>query len=144
VTALYELIPPSASSGRSSLDPSRYQTAPGVVPGRSGELCTIRVRYKQPGASSSQRLEHVVRDEHVALAATSPAFRFSAAVATFGMTLRGSPERGTSSHELARELARGAIGKDLDGYQREFMSLVEMAASLASRSPIASGPLLMP
>ncbi len=144
VTALYELIPPSANSGQPPVDAPRYQTAPGVVPGRSGELCTIRIRYEQPGASSRQRLEHVVRDEHVALAATSPAFRFSAAVATFGMTLRGSPERGTASHELARELARGAIGQDLDGYQREFLRLVETAASLASRTPTASGPWLMP
>jgi Ca-activated chloride channel homolog len=143
VTALYELIPPSAISGPPPVDASRYQSATRVVPGHGGELCTIKVRYKQPGASSSERLEHVVRDEHVALAATSPAFRFSAAVATFGMTLRGSPERGTSSHALARELARGAIGQDLDGYQREFVSLVETAASLA-HSPIASRPLLMP
>src|SRR5690606_20394450 len=117
--------------------------APAPLPGHAGELCTIKVRFKAPGAAQSQRVEHVVRDGQLALAATSPAFRFAAAVAAFGMTLRGSPDRGASSYELARELARGAIGRELDGYQWEFVGLIDAAAALA-RQPVASGPLAMP
>jgi Ca-activated chloride channel family protein len=143
VTALYELIPPALVTGSAAVDPLQYQSAPRPVPGRAGELATIKLRYEKPGATQSQRIEHVVRDAELELAATSAAFRFSAAVAVFGMTLRSSPDRGSSSYALARELARGAIGQDLDGYQREFVGLVE-AAETISRAPVASGPLVMP
>jgi Ca-activated chloride channel family protein len=140
VTALYELIPPGLVKGDGAVDATKYQSAPQPVPGHAGELATIKLRYKKPGAAQSQRIEHVVRDGELALAATSPAFRFSAAVAAFGMTLRGSPDRGSSSYALARELARGALGQDRDGYQREFVGLIDSAAAL-SRAPVASGPL---
>lgn len=143
VTALYELIPPALVSGEREVDPTKYQSAPQPKPGHASELATIKLRYKKPGAPQSQRIEHVVRDGQTALAATSPAFRFSAAVAAFGMTLRASPERGSSSYDLARELARGAIGQDVDGYQREFVGLIESAATL-SRAPVARGPLALP
>jgi Ca-activated chloride channel family protein len=76
-----------------------------------------------------------------ALDETSPAFRFAAAVATFGMVLRRSPERGTSDYRLARELARGALGRDLDGYQHELIGLIDGAAALDHGTP---GPLAMP
>jgi Ca-activated chloride channel homolog len=143
VTALYELIPPALVSGAGAVDPTKYQSAPQPKPGHAGELATIKLRYKKPGAAQSQRTEHVVRDGQTALAATSPAFRFSAAVAAFGMTLRASPERGSSSYDLARALARGAMGQDVDGYQREFVGLIDTAAAL-SREPVARGPLVMP
>ncbi|HTV25760.1 MAG TPA: von Willebrand factor type A domain-containing protein [Polyangiaceae bacterium] len=143
VTALYELIPPALVSGAPAVDATKYQSAPQLVPGHAGELCTIKLRYKKPGASESQRVEQVVRDGQLPLAATSPAFRFSAAVAAFGMTLRNSSERGSSSYDLARELARGAIGRDLDGYQREFVGMIDTAASI-SHGSAARGPLAMP
>jgi Ca-activated chloride channel family protein len=143
VTALYELIPPALASGERAVDPTKYQSVPQPTARHAGELATIKLRYKEPGATRSQRIEHVVRDGQIALAATSPAFRFSAAVAAFGMTLRGSPERGSSSYDLARELARGAIGQDRDGYQREFVGLIDAAATV-SRTAVAHGPLVMP
>jgi Ca-activated chloride channel family protein len=140
VTALYELLPPSLVAPQSSVDPTKYLSKPEAVPGHTGELCTIKLRYKEPGGEHSRKIEHVVRDTDTALGATSPAFRFAAAVATFGMTLRGSPDRGNSSYELARELARGALGQDADGYQREFVGLVDAASALTS----APRPLAMP
>jgi Ca-activated chloride channel family protein len=142
VTALYELIPPALVAPAPALDPTKYQSAPTPVAGHAGELCTIKLRYKRPGAEQSQKIEHVVRDTDTALGATSATFRFAAAVATFGMTLRGSPDRGSSSYELARELARGATGVDSGGYQREFVELVDAAQSLAQGAP--ARPLAMP
>jgi Ca-activated chloride channel homolog len=143
VTALYELIPPTLATPKNGVDPTKYQSAPLPTPGHRGELCTIKLRYQEPGGGRSRKIEHVVRDADTALSATSPAFRFSAAVATFGMTLRGSPDRGKGSFELARELARGAMGRDLDGYQREFIGLIDRASGLVS-APVATGPLVMP
>jgi Ca-activated chloride channel family protein len=143
VTALYELIPPELVAQKAAVDPTKYQSAPQPLAGHAGELCTIKLRYKQPGGEHSQRLERVVRDTETALAATSPAFRFAAAVAAFGMTLRGSADRGNASYALARDLARGAMGQDVDGYQREFVTLVDTASALAE-APRPSRPLAMP
>ena len=55
---------------------------------------------------------------------------FAAAVAVFGMTLRESPARGSSSFALARQLATGALGSDSEGYRREFVSLLDTASGL--------------
>jgi Ca-activated chloride channel family protein len=111
------------------------------VPGHSAELCTIKLRYKTPGGSSSRALARQVTADATALEQTSAAFRFAAAVATFGMVLRRSPDRGASNYGLARELAQGALGQDLDGYQRELISLIDGAAALDRGTP---GPLAMP
>lgn len=140
VTALYELIPPGRPSPQASVDPLRYQST-SAASGHPGELCTIKLRYKAPLGSSSRLLARQVPADAVPLEQTSPAFRFAAAVATFGMVLRRSPDRGASNYALARQLARGAIGQDLDGYQRELISLIDGAAALDRAAP---GPLAMP
>jgi Ca-activated chloride channel family protein len=51
-------------------------------------------------------------------------------VAVFGMTLRNSPARGSSSLALARQLADGALGSDAEGYRHEFLGLLDTARSL--------------
>ena len=140
VTALYELIPPGRPSPQASVDPLRYQSTSAGT-GHLAELCTVKLRYKAPGDSSSRALARQVTANAAALEQTSPAFRFAAAVATFGMVLRRSPDRGASNYALARELARGALGRDLDGYQRELISLIDGAAALDRPTP---GPLAMP
>jgi Ca-activated chloride channel homolog len=140
VTALYELIPPGKPSPQAPVDPLRYQST-SASSGHSAELCTIQLRYKLPGASTSRALERRVAAESAPLEQTSAAFRFAAAVATFGMTLRRSPDRGTSHYGLARELARGALGHDLDGYQHELLGLIDGAAALDRTT---AGPLAMP
>jgi Ca-activated chloride channel family protein len=129
VTALYEIVPPGVPFDGSKVDALKYQT-PSRATGKSGELCTIKIRYKAPNAERSQLLERVVSDRGQALGETSPAFRFSAAVAVFGMTLRHSEARGSSSFGLARELANGAMSSDPGGYRREFLSLLDTAQSV--------------
>lgn len=53
-------------------------------------------------------VERSVADVETPLAKTSSAFRFSAAIATFGMTRRESPDRGAASFALARARPRPA------------------------------------
>lgn len=129
VTALYEIVPPGVPFDGAKIDPLRYQT-PSRSAGKNAELCTIKIRYKAPNAERSQLLERVVSDRGQAIAETSPAFRFSAAVAVFGMTLRKSEARGSSSFGLARELARGAMSPDPGGYRGEFLSLLDTARAV--------------
>ena len=74
-----------------------------------------------------------VRDAGLALPATSSDFRFSAAVAAFGLALRASPHRGSATAAMARELAASALGaRDADDpHKQEFLTLASKAQSLA-------------
>ncbi len=51
--------------------------------------------------------------------------RFAAAVSEFGMILRNSEFKGSSTLEEAAKLARSARGEDEEGYRSEFIRLIE-------------------
>jgi len=57
VTALYEVTP--VGSAAQLTDPLRYQ--PEVEEGDSDELGFLKLRYKQPGAETSQLIEMPIR-----------------------------------------------------------------------------------
>ncbi|MCC6910274.1 MAG: VWA domain-containing protein [Phycisphaerales bacterium] len=139
VTALYEIVP----AGRPvpwGVDPLRYQRPAGEPEFvtseqglESGELCTVKLRYKQPDGVTSRYLEVPVRDGELDWRQASADFRWAAAVAAFGMTLRDSIGRGDADFDLALELAGEARGLDEAGYRAEFMSLVRSAQKLDRR-----------
>ena len=54
-------------------------------------------------------------------------FRFTAAVTSFGLLLRGSPHTGSATRESVLDWAGGALGRDPGGLRREFVSLVKQA-----------------
>lgn len=60
-------------------------------------------------------------------------FDFAAAVASFGMILRDSQHRGSSSFPDVRQLAVRGLGRDPGGYRAEFVGLVAKAESLATK-----------
>ncbi len=142
VTALYELTP---AGQRGLIDPLRYGSDPrpgGASVARSAELAHVRLRYKQPGASTSELVEHPVRREATRpIAAASDDFRFAAAIAGFGQILRGGRYTGAWSFADARALAGGALGADRFGYRGEALRLIELAAALSPTSPQATAPL---
>ena len=90
----------------------------------------MKVRYKAPQSNASQLLAFPVSRQGAGEGRPSEAFRFSAAVASFGMLLRGSEYRASSSFDLVNDLAKGALGSDRGGYKREFLQLVRQARSL--------------
>jgi len=57
-------------------------------------------------------------------------FRFAAAVAGWGMLLRDSRFKGDNSYERVLNLAKDALSDDKNGYQSEFVKLVEMSKGL--------------
>ena len=71
-----------------------------------------------------------VLDESLPLEQTSDNFRFSAAVAGFGMLLRDSEFKGDATYPDMVRLARNAMGEDEAGYRLEFVHLVETAELL--------------
>ena len=132
VTALYEISLVDSNSGY--LDPLRYAPTPVTDTSRKDEVALVRLRYKQPDASTSNLVEHPVltADIENKLSNTSERFRFSAAVAGFGQLLRGGKFTSDYQYNDVLELARGARGSDAFGYRGEFLSLVNLADSLAT------------
>ncbi|MEB2025055.1 von Willebrand factor type A domain-containing protein [Xanthomonas campestris pv. campestris] len=137
VTALYEITP---AQGAASVDPLRYATtaARRPQPTTGNELAHVKLRYKLPEAQRSRLLDTVVRaNQQQALAATSDAFRFSAAVAGFGQRLRGGSQLHGWDYPQLRALAAGSLGNDRHGYRADFLQLLQQADALSSR-PLAT------
>jgi len=131
VTALYEIIPAGVETKwLTKVDPLKYQDPKSVTTQHSDELCQVKLRYKTPEGKKSQLIEQAVRTQASALSASSDNFRWSAAVASFGMLLRDSEFKGDTNFEKIKYLAKSAIGKDTNGYRTEFIQLVEKAQSL--------------
>ena len=130
VTALYEVIPTGVNSNfAGSVDPLKYQkqSTPKVVLNDSKELMTIKLRYKQPDGTKSQLIEKPIIDSQRSLEKTSNNFKFSAAVAEFGLLLRDSAYKNSANFTQAIQLAKSGKGKDENGYRAELIRLMEMA-----------------
>ncbi len=126
VTALYEVVPRGTESTVTlrGVDPLRYGTAAVASPTRSAnELLYVQVRYKRPGDATSRLMTHPVSAS--VRRPPSDDFRFAAAVAEWGMLLRGSAHAGQANASQVLTLARGALGDDAGGYRRAFVQLVE-------------------
>ncbi len=135
VTALYEIVPAGKGLEIPGVDPLKYQTPMSTTDvAQSGELLTLKLRYKQPDGQTSQLLEFPVRDGDKAYSQASQDFKFAAAVASFGMILRQSPYQGNGTLDAVLELAEEGKGSDPHGYRGEFLELVKRAGALTSES----------
>ena len=134
VTALYEIVPVGVEAGAGSIDPLKYQQETKTQKGKFGnEMLTVKLRYKQPDGHTSKLITQVIQDSDTRLEKTSDNFRWSAAVAEFGMLLRDSEFKGESSYLQVIEMAKGAQGKDEYGYRAEFIRLVQSGGLLARK-----------
>jgi Ca-activated chloride channel family protein len=130
VTALYEIIPVGAKPEIiTSVDPLRYQSHK-IDPKYSEEMMIVKFRYKEPTDTVSKLMVHTMRDKGVSLNNSSETFRFSAAVAEFGMLLRNSRYKGTATFQSAIELAKNSKGPDEEGYRAEFIKMMKTASLL--------------
>ncbi|NEP13777.1 MAG: VWA domain-containing protein [Symploca sp. SIO2C1] len=128
VTALYEIIPvgvksdvkfPEVEDSKEQQNPETPETYD------ANDLMEVKLRYKQPQGTTSQLLTYPVVDGGVKLENASNNFKFSAAVAAFGMVLRNSQYKGTANFEQVLQLANQSQAEDLDGYRAEFIRLVK-------------------
>jgi Ca-activated chloride channel family protein len=147
VTALYEVIPTDQADR--AQQPLKYQpkSLPSTNPANR-ELMTVSVRYQPPQGGQSKKLEVPVTDDPEQSINTSNDFRFTAAVALFGMILRNSPyiaqdgpAQGTGDHTAPNpgtinqviEQASGATGEDPGNYRAQFVELARRAKGLISK-----------
>ena len=127
VTALYEIVPAGQPIAVPGIDPLKYQRAPAPSPiAPQGELMNVRLRYKQPAGEASALVEQAVSSR----TRPTPALGFASAVAEFGMLLRDSEFKGTSSFAHARDMAVKYRGDDLYGHRAEFITLIDAAERL--------------
>ncbi|MHB1036989.1 MAG: vWA domain-containing protein [Pirellulales bacterium] len=131
VTALYELVPPGKDVAVPKVEPSRYRE-PGQLTAAadSGELFTVRLRYKAPDGNQSQPLAFPANDGGAPFGKASADFKFAASVAAFGLLLRDSKYKGTATLDAVLKMARESKGEDKNGYRAEFIQLVNLAKSL--------------
>ena len=137
VTALYEIVPTGVEwKGTPGVDPLKYQEVETPVKrAASNELLTLKLRYKNPGSTTSQLLEQPlpVASIRKQVEQTSDNFRFSAGVALFGQLLRKSEHCAGATFAQSAALCRGALGADELGYRRELLALIDSADGLTAQ-----------
>lgn len=131
VTALYEVIPVGVDSNFKPLDDLKYRQKKKIeLSGNESDLMTVKLRYKKPDEDKSIYLDTVVKNDVTKIGKTSNNFRWSAAVAGFGMLLRDSDYSNDLNFGEVIRLAKAAKGKDEEGYRAELIKLIEMAELL--------------
>ena len=133
VTALYELIPADTEQPdeKPAVDASKYLTERSLTDAAaSDEVMTVRLRYKQPDASESTRVEFVAKDDEQDFNDVDTDLRFAAAVASFGMQLRQSQFSGSWKLDNVLAVAEQNRGSDEYKLRSEFVELVRTAIRL--------------
>jgi Ca-activated chloride channel family protein len=135
VTALYEVIPAGGPLPVPGVDELKYQQPAKPADTVKDEWLTVKLRYKDPTADTSKLLSQALSGAVGKFDKQPADFRFAAAVASFGMLLRNSEQRGGSSFAGVHELAKDALGDDAHHHRAEFLKLVDAAAELAPKAP---------
>ncbi|MEO6683100.1 MAG: von Willebrand factor type A domain-containing protein, partial [Ginsengibacter sp.] len=132
VTALYEIIPAEIFSPfLKNVDSLKYsKNVKNTATLFSGELATVKSRYKDPDSDKSNLLIHVVESNPVPLSKAGYNFQFASAVAGFGMLLTKSEYKGNLYFDEVISLASNAVGKDTEGFRKEFVQMVKTAKKL--------------
>ncbi|UPQ80902.1 von Willebrand factor type A domain-containing protein [Flavobacterium azooxidireducens] len=126
VTALYEIIPTNVKSDffKEPID-LKYSKTENSSTVFGNELATIKFRYKKPDGEKSIEMVQVIENKSIPIENSSEDFKFSSAVAWFGLKLRDSKLVHNKDSEAIKTLAKKGISIDEDGYKSEFIRLVE-------------------
>ena len=130
VTALYELVLTNQQQKDESVRSNNeiellYQKRVLTSLAKKGKsLGQINFRYKLPKADKSQLITHQLSKKLLKNKKPSENFRFAAAVAGFGMLVRGSGFNTALDMTQVKELGVSAKGSDRYGYRAEFLDLV--------------------
>jgi Ca-activated chloride channel family protein len=133
VTAFYEVVPVGAkeTKGGPAVDALKYQTASGLsAEAISGELMTVKLRYKRPDGDTSTKISHVVTGSATPFTSSTPDQRFAAAVAEFALALRGGESAEGVSLQQARSIAASFAAGSAREERHELVALIDRAISL--------------
>ncbi|WP_298392371.1 von Willebrand factor type A domain-containing protein [Flavobacterium sp.] len=126
VTALYEIIPTGVKNEMYQ-EPSdlKYTKSDTSNTDFKNELATIKFRYKKPDGDKSIEMISQISNKHGDFYTIDADFKFSIAVAWFGLKLRNSKLVTNKSSLDIIALAKEGLINDTDGYRSEFIRLVE-------------------
>jgi len=124
VTALYEIIPTGVESNYVPSD-LKYTKVKTDESNYSDELATIKFRYKKPDGDKSIEIVNTIPNKKTALDRSSADFKFTTAVAWFGLKLKESKYITNSTSADIKKLAKEGLANDDEGYRAEFVRLVE-------------------
>ncbi len=131
VTALYEIIPAGSEETVPKAGSLKYQeTKIKNSAAQTNEIMTLKFRYKPPKQDTSLLIQQTLEDSDTKAAKASINFRFSAAVAGFGMLLRDSTFKNDLTYDHIAALAESSLGDDKNGYRAEFLQLLNIARQL--------------
>jgi len=132
VTAIYEVILSDSKSTQAIERTKNKSPKKAQLANNTSDLMQIRFRYKPEKSNTSILISNALAKGTIpSMEETSDNFRFSAAVAAYGMLLRDSEFKGNADYDLVARYAKSALGKDVDGYRTEFLRLVKSAKELS-------------
>ncbi len=135
VTAFYEIIPAGSTEKVPGIDELKYQkTTINPTGASTGEILTVKLRYKQPKQDVSKLLSVPLRGPVKPFETASENTRFAASVAEWGLLMRESEFKDKASFDQVLDIARKAKGEDREGYRSEFLRLVETSRSLKTKT----------
>ena len=101
------------------------------------ELGYLKIRYKAPTGGSSKLIKQSINKHSRSLDSANVDTQFAVAVAGFGQRLSQSNYINnwhySDSYEIASKTLARQPNSDKDGTRRQFMTLTELASTLASK-----------
>ena len=102
-------------------------------PKPSQEMVTVKLRYKKPDGDTSELTERSFVDNGAKFENATADLKFAAAVAEFGMILRGSEYKGKGTLGAVIDWAQEGQGRDAAGYRAGFIELARKTQGLKHR-----------
>lgn len=129
VTVLYEIVRNNSNEKDPNAEELKYQEIKYSEEAlKSNDIATMKFRYKDPDGTVSKEMSQIFYEYNTYL--YSKELNFACSVAGFGMMLQKSKFKETLTWDKIKKLAKQSIGKDPEGYRREFISLIEKAELL--------------
>ncbi len=130
VTALYEIILHSnTSTNLKAADSLKNKPTKGRYTQPSGDLLTVKLRYKLPTDSTSLLIEKPLGRVGL-LKEMSNNFKWASGVAAYALCLRNSQFKGTATFEGILKNAQNALTFDPNGYRKDFIELVRQTMAI--------------
>jgi Ca-activated chloride channel family protein len=125
--ALFEIVPTEINKGAIKDD---FTT---------GKLADLKLKYHLPGHSEQENFCYTSRFDFIPFNELDKCYHFSAAVALFGSLLRSSQFIKNADWDDLISLSESSLGSGNDLLQKEFLSLVQQAKSLYTKTKRKKG-----
>ena len=124
VTVLYEIVPADSDMELPKVESKYQDNAAEEAKTPEGELLTVNIRYKEPEAQESVLKEYPVSYDMLEEKMDDDT-SWAAGVAQFGMLMRDSESKGTSTYDGVYDRLKELSGVSDDVFKLQFLSMVK-------------------